>query len=330
MSAAPMIELWRGGRLESAHVGHAVICDAEGAIVEAWGNPEALIYPRSSCKMLQALPLVESGAADAIGLDPRRLALSCASHSGGAIHTETVTDWLGEIGLGEGDLRCGPQMPEDKAAMKGLICSDTSPCQIHNNCSGKHAGFLTLTKHIGAGPEYVDPAHPVQHAVREAFEAVTGEDSPGYGIDGCSAPNFATSVTGLARAMAYFAGADGKSGTRAEAAVRLRDAMRAHPEMVAGEGRACTELMRAMDGKVAIKTGAEAVFVAILPEQRLGVALKIVDGGTRASEAAITALLIRLGVLDAAHPAAQRRLGVERNRRGIETGGLRTAAGFCD
>nr|MDA3887810.1 asparaginase [Allgaiera sp.] len=111
--------------------------------------------------------------------------------------------------------------------------------------------------------------------------------------------------------------------------VRLRDAMRAHPEMVAGEGRACTELMRAMDGRVTIKTGAEAVFVAILPEQRLGVALKIVDGGTRAAEAAITALLIRLGVLDAAHPAALKRLGPEHNWRGFETGELRRAPGFA-
>lgn len=329
MEAAPMIELWRGGRRESAHLGHAVICDAGGAIVEAWGDPQALIYPRSSCKMLQALPLVESGAADAAGLEPRGLALACASHSGAAIHTDTVRDWLDAIGLAEPDLRCGSHMPQDKPAMKGLMCSDTSPCQIHNNCSGKHAGFLTLTKHLGAGPEYVDPAHPVQQAVREAFEEVTGETSPGYGIDGCSAPNFATSVTGLGRAMAYFAGADGKAGARAAAAVRLRDAMRAHPEMVAGEGRACTELMRAMDGRVTIKTGAEAVFVAILPEQRLGVALKIVDGGTRAAEAAITALLIRLGVLDAAHPAALKRLGPERNWRGFETGELRRAPGFA-
>ncbi|GHD98938.1 L-asparaginase II [Defluviimonas sp. 20V17] len=329
MEPAPMIELWRGDRCESAHLGHAVICDAGGDIVEAWGDPDALIYPRSSCKMLQALPLVESGAADAVGLDARRLALACASHSGAAIHTDTVRGWLDGLGLAEADLRCGSHMPSDKEAMKGLMCSDTSPCQIHNNCSGKHAGFLTLTKHLGAGPEYVDLAHPVQQAVRAAFEEVTGEASPGNGIDGCSAPNFATSIAGLGRAMAYFAGADGKAGARAAAAARLRDAMRAHPEMVAGEGRACTELMRAMGGRVAIKTGAEAVFVAILPEQRLGIALKIVDGGTRAAEAAITALLIRLGVLDAAHPAALKRLGPERNWRGIETGGLRTAPGFA-
>ncbi len=324
-----MIELWRGGRLESAHLGHAVICDTTGQIVESWGDPTALIYPRSSCKMVQGLPLVESGAADAAGLEPRRLALACASHSGAAIHTDTVTRWLGDLGLSEADLRCGSHMPQDKPAQKGLVCSDTQPCQIHNNCSGKHSGFLTLTKHMKAGPEYVEIDHPVQRAVRAAFEDVTGEDSPGHGIDGCSAPNFATSVTGLARAMAAFAGADGKPGARAAAMVRLRDAMRAHPEMVAGEERACTNLMRATGGKVAIKGGAEAVYVAILPEAGLGVALKIVDGGTRASEAAIAALLVKLGVIEAGHPAIKAHLGTQRNWRGIETGEIRTAPGFA-
>ncbi|MFC2970323.1 asparaginase [Acidimangrovimonas pyrenivorans] len=328
--AHPMVELWRGGRLESAHAGHAVICDAGGRVVEAWGDPEAVIFPRSSCKMLQALPLVESGAAEAAGLTDAQLALACASHNGGHIHTDRVTDWLADLGLGEPDLRCGAHMPRDPEAHKELLCSDTAPCQIHNNCSGKHAGFLTLTRHLKAGPEYVEIDHPVQKAVRAAFEEVTGEASPGYGIDGCSAPNFATSVHGLARAMAFFAAADGGSDARSRAAVRLRNAMAAYPELVAGEGRACTELMRAMDGKVSIKTGAEAVFVAMVPEKKLGIALKIVDGGTRASEAVIAALLVKLGMLDPEHPATRRRLNaVQTNWRGIETGILRAAEGFA-
>ncbi|MBI1216991.1 MAG: asparaginase [Rhodobacteraceae bacterium] len=328
--AHPMVELWRGGRLESSHLGHAVICDASGGIVEAWGDPAAVIFPRSSCKMLQALPLVESGAADAAGLSEAQLALACASHQGAHIHTDMVTRWLADLGLSEADLRCGAHMPNDPQANKELTCSDTKPCQIHNNCSGKHSGFLTLTKHLKAGPEYVDPSHPVQMAVRDAFEAVTGEASPGYGIDGCSAPNFATSVHGLARAMARFAAATGSGDARDRAMFRLTRAMATYPELVAGEGRSCTELMRAMGGKVSIKTGAEAVFVAILPEQKLGIALKIVDGATRASEAAIAALLVRLGVLEAEHPATRKRLNViQKNWRGIETGVVRTAPGFA-
>jgi L-asparaginase II len=151
---------------------------------------------------------------------------------------------------------------------------------------------------------------------------------PGFGIDGCSAPNFATSVAGLARAMARFASA-GETDARGRAMVRLRQAMMAHPELVAGEGRACTELMRAMAGGAAIKTGAEAVYVAILPGRRLGIALKIVDGGTRASELAIAALLVRAGVLESGHPATRALLdAVQLNRRGIEVGVFRAAPGF--
>ena len=326
MRSAEMIELWRGDLRESLHAGHAVICDAQG-VVEAWGRPGEVIYPRSSCKMIQALPLIESGAADAAGLDARRLALACASHSGSAQHVAAVGGWLEGLGLSEADLRCGCHMPGDAAEHRRLSCADRAPSQLHNNCSGKHAGFLTLNRHLGGGPDYVEPDHPVQAAVRRAFEEVTGEESPGFGIDGCSAPNWACTVEGLARAMARFANPG--QDARGRAMARLVDAMRAHPEMVAGEGRACTELMRAMDGAVAVKTGAEAVFVAILPRQGLGVALKITDGATRASEAAIVALLIHLGALSPDHPAALRHLdGPIRNWRGRVTGELRRAPGF--
>lgn len=328
--AVDMVELWRGGMVESLHRGHAVICDGSGAVVAAWGDPDAVIYPRSSVKMIQALPLVESGAADAVGLDAADLALACASHEGAAIHVARVAAWLDRIGCTEADLRCGAQPSRDRAERKRMLLSGEAPGQLHNNCSGKHAGFLTLSRHLGGGPDYNDPDHPVQRAVRAAFEDLTGMESPRYGIDGCSAPNFATSVRGLGRAMAVLAAARaGAADTRARAAARLIDAMRTHPDLVAGEGRACTELMQAMGGRVAVKTGAEGVFVAILPEQGLGVAVKIEDGATRAAEAAITGLMVRLGVLDPAHPAARRRLGAPiRNWRGIETGEIRLAPGF--
>jgi L-asparaginase II len=329
MASQPMIELWRGGMLESIHRGHAVVMD-QGGIVQAWGDADAVIFPRSSCKMIQALPMIESGAADAAGLTDRHLALACASHNGAHIHTDLVTEWLDHIGQAEGDLRCGSHWPIDTRARDEMIRLETAPCQIHNNCSGKHTGFLTLKRHLKAGSEYVEVDHPVQRAVRAATEEVTGEASPGFGIDGCSAPNFATTVTGLARAMAAFAGAGHGSGLRDGAMARLTRAMGAHPELVAGEGRACTELMRAMGGRVAVKTGAEAVFVGIIPERCLGIALKIEDGGTRAAEAAITSLLVRLGVLEAGHSVVGKYLtGPLKNWRGTEVGQMRLAAGFA-
>jgi L-asparaginase II len=319
-----MAEIWRGPLLESRHLGHAVICDDTGQIVDAWGDPDKVIYPRSSSKMIQALPLVASGAADAHGLGPQHLALACASHSGAAIHTDRVERWLADLGLDDDALRCGPQMPGEDAAMRALIRSGAAPCQRHNNCSGKHTGFLTLARHLGAGPEYIDLHHPVQAACKTAFEEVTGEDSPAWGVDGCSAPNFATSVTGLARAMAWFASAHRRGDLASRAAARLVEAMTAHPDLVAGEGKSCTRLMRAMQGRAAIKTGAEAVFVAIIPEKRLGVALKIEDGATRASECVIAALLVRVGVLEVGHQDTRAYLDAPiLNRRGIETGQIR-------
>lgn len=326
MTTARLIELWRGGLCESSHGGHVVIADANG-IVEAWGNPGAVIFPRSSCKMIQALPLVESGAADAVGLDDRHLALACASHEGAALHVETVAGWIAHLGLDEADLRCGAHLPGDALERRRLICSETAPCQIHNNCSGKHAGFLTLMRHMKAGPEYVEIDHPVQRAVRRSFEEVTGEAAAGWGIDGCSAPNFACTVEGLARAMAGFA-APG-AGARGAAQRRLYQAMIAHPDLVAGEGRACTAVMRAMRGRAAVKTGAEGVFVAIIPERRLGVALKIADGATRAAEAAIATLMVHLGLLAPDDPVLRRYLGAPlTNWRGKVTGELRRAEGF--
>ena len=317
LHSVPLAQIWRGDFLESSHRGHAVVSTFEGEIVDAWGNPEHVILPRSSCKILQALPLVTSGAADAFGLTSRQLALSCASHQGAKIHSNLVLSWLKDLGKTDDDFRCGTQWPRDIAASNDLVKTDQTACRYHNNCSGKHCGFLTLSKHLGAGPDYHLVDHPVQQAVWTAFEDITGETSPGYGIDGCSAPNWACTMAGLARAMARCAGEE--SDTMGSAAARLRDAMMAHPELVAGETRACTELMRAAPG-VALKTGAEAVFIAIIPSRKLGISVKIEDGGTRASEAVIAALLIRLGVLDAAHPASLKRLGPIHNWDGLQTG----------
>lgn len=329
IAPAPFTEIWRGSLLESQHLGHAVICNGKGEVVRVWGNPEQVIYPRSSCKMVQALPLLTSGAAARYGLTREQLALACASHNGARIHIDRISNWLEQLDLSEGDLRCGAQKPRDSEVLHSLIKHDDSPCQIHNNCSGKHAGFLTLSQHLGAGSEYVEIDHPVQQACQEAFEEATGETSPTYGIDGCSAPNFACSITGLARAMGWFASAHTRNGRADDAAVQLREAMALHPELVAGEGRACTALMRDMGGKVSVKTGAEGVFVAILPEQEMGIALKVVDGTTRAAENAITTLLVSLGALDGNSPSAKSYMSAPiTNWNGIHCGEMRPAAGL--
>lgn len=300
--------LHRGDLLESYHFGHAVVANAKGEILFEMGNPNAIIYPRSSCKMLQALPLVESGAAKDAALTSKELALSCASHNGELMHTNKVDAWLKSIDLDETALRCGPQEPSRYPDQIRLYEEGMVKGRIHNNCSGKHAGFLTLNQKLGGDGDYHHIDHPVQIAVKQAFEEMVEETSPCYGIDGCSAPNHACSVHGLARGAAKMATPSTLGKARGEAAEALVNAMMAHPLLVAGTNRACSELMAAANGKAAIKTGAEGVFVAILPQSGLGIALKITDGATRASEAAIAALLVRLGVLDKEHPDVKKRL----------------------
>lgn len=302
LDAVKMATLWRGDFAENVHFGHAVIADRCGNIIEGWGDPDVIVFPRSSCKMIQALGLVESGAADAYGLDDSALALACASHSGSVLHTDKISMWLSHIGFCEADLLCGVQAPAAKSDRARLLSMGKKPSQIHNNCSGKHTGFLTLSRHLKISHEnYTDPEHKIQKIVREIFEDVTDMPSPGFGIDGCSAPNFTTKLSALSRAMAFFASPP-KTDLRGKTAQRLVRAMATYPLLVAGKGRACSRLIRTMGKGNVVKTGACGVFTAILPGQGLGVAVKILDGNRQASETVITALLVKLGVL---HPKSE-------------------------
>lgn len=301
----PMVQITRGPFVESVHRGHAVVMHASGDMVEAWGEPGKIVLPRSSAKMLQALPLLESGAGQ--GLATEQLALACSSHSAEQRHVDRVDRWLGDLGLTADALCCGAQPSRDVALQESMIREGRETTRTYNWCSGKHAGFLTVARHLGASLDYVDPQHPVQKAVKEAVEDMCDETSPGFGIDGCSAPNYAVSLSGMARAMARFA-SDAGTSARGKAIIALREAMITHPEMVAGRGRASTELMQAAKGRVAIKDGAEGFFVAIVPDLQLGVALKMEDGAGRGSEIAMAAILAKLGVLDPSHPVVARYL----------------------
>lgn len=323
-----LVEVTRGPFVESRHIGHAVIARADGTIVESWGDPDALVFARSAAKPLQALPLVESGAG--AGLSTEQLALACASHSAERGHVERVRRWLGDLGLDEHALCCGPQASRDDQLAEEMIRKGEPVTSAFNWCSGKHSGFLTLARHLGASLDYVDIDNPVQKAVREAFEDMTGEDSPGFGFDGCSAPNFVSSLKGMAAAMARVAAADERSDARGRAAVALRDAMLSHPEMVAGTGRLDTELVKVAAEPVVLKSGADGFYIAILPRQKLGVALKIAAGADPAAMVAITALMVRLGVLDAADPVVQRFMTPKiTNWAGLEVGGLHPAGGLA-
>lgn len=319
MTNPVLIETTRGPVTENRHRAAAVICSASGSVVGSWGDDSAVILPRSSIKMIQALPLIESGAAEAVGLEDTHLALACASHQGSAIHTDIIRDWLLSLSMSPEDLLCGPQPPRDPA----VKAADRNPSRILNNCSGKHAGFLTLSRHLGADrAAYLLPNEPAQEAVQAAFADLTGAELPlSYGIDGCSAPNYAAPLRGIAHAMARFASPDSLGTVRGKAARILVQAMAAHPVLVSGEGRACLALTRACEGRAVVKTGADGVFTGIYPEKGLGFCIKIDDGNTAACESLCAALLVRTGALEASHPVARHYLSSAiTNFNGEQTG----------
>ncbi len=308
MSDSPvLVETTRGGMVESWHRGSAVVCDAAGRVVMAWGEPDEPVYARSALKPLQALPLVASGAADAFGLGPAELALACASHHGEPVHVERVRSWLGRIGLAEGDLECGAHRPADQAAADALVRAGAAPSALHNNCSGKHAGFLATARHLGEPTRgYIAADHPVQRRVVAAVEAMSGLDlsQAPRGTDGCGIPVVALPLAGLARAMARMADPQDVPPALAAASGRLLAAMAAEPLMVSGSTGFATALLRAAGAELCAKPGAEGVYAAALRRRGLGVALKIEDGAARASEVALGAILVRLGALDHAAVAA--------------------------
>ena len=295
------VEVTRGGMVESCHRGAAVVMDAKGNAVHAWGEIERIVYPRSAIKPLQALAVVETGAAEAFAVTDAELALASASHSGQPQHMDVVLAWLKRIGFGANDLECGAHEPLDPETTKARVRAGESPGPADNNCSGKHAGMLTTAKHLGeetAG--YTRPGHPVQQRLRAILTDIGGADlsQAPEGTDGCGIPVFGMPLSAMARAMARMADTGGLEAGRAEAAGRIVTAMISNPLLVSGRGRFDTIAMEAANGAFAVKTGAEGVHGAILPRLGLGVAVKIDDGARRAAQVAMAAILDYLGVLD--------------------------------
>jgi len=306
-----LVEVTRGGQVESAHRGAVAIVDAVGKRVAVLGDADAAVFPRSAFKALQALPLVESGAADAFGVGDEELALACASHSGEPMHTERVETWLARIDCVESDLACGPHLPLHEPTAHAMLRAGDRPCRIHNNCSGKHTGFLTVARHLRVSVEgYERPDHPVQVLVRDAVAAMCALNprSMPVGIDGCAAPNYAIPLGGLAQGMAKLGDPSSLTPSRAAAAKRLTAAWKAHPLLVSGTGRACADLIMAAKGRTVVKTGAEGVFTAVLPERGWGVAVKIDDGATRAAETVMAKVLTLLGSADEGTPEITKHL----------------------
>lgn len=295
--ANPIIcEVTRGDRVESIHRGSYAVVDADGALIASAGDIAPPVFARSALKLMQALPLIESGAADHAGLSVQALALACASHSGEPGHIATARGMLAAAGVPEEALGCGPHWPREIAVAAALARSEGRPGRIHNNCSGKHAGFLCTAHHLGQDlPGYLDPQHPLQRDIRAIIEALSDATLAGdvCSIDGCSAPTYGLPLHNFAAAFARLATGNGLAVTRAAAARRLMAAAMAEPWHVAGTGRMCTDIMRLGAGRIYAKTGAEGVYVAAFPDDGIALALKCDDGAGRAADVLLAALALR-------------------------------------
>ncbi len=330
MSNPVLVEVVRGDLVESRHRGAFAVMGGAGLVLASAGEIDLPVFPRSAVKTWQAAAVVESGAADAAGFTEAELALACASHDGARRHVQTAEAMLNKVGAGVGDLECGAQPVRDPEEARRLARQGAEPTPLHNNCSGKHAAFLALARHLGAPLKgYTQPDHPVQIRVRETLGAICKTDPARFGIgtDGCSAPNFSMPLLVMAFGLARCA-EPWRLEPRLGAAVRrLFAAQAAYPEMVAGEGRLDTGVIRATRGDAIIKTGAEGVYAAMLPSRGLAIAVKIDDGATRAAESIVCEWLVRSGVLEAGAPVLQPfHKPAQINWRGLVTGQIRPAS----
>jgi L-asparaginase II len=292
------VTVWRGDTIESRHTMHVAVVSADGDLHAFAGDPEFMTFARSAVKPIQALPLIEDGVIERFGLTDEELALCCASHSGEPMHVALAASILSKIGTGAESLACGPHEPFDHDAADALRKAGEQPTRLHNNCSGKHAGMLALARARGwllSG--YHEPHHPVQQRMLVEMARWTGVSarSIATGVDGCGVVTFGVPLQRLAAAFAALARA---SRRNEGAGARVTQVMMRYPQIVAGTNRMCTELMRVAAGRIFVKVGAEGVYCAGVPGAEIGVAVKAQDGGQRAAETGLLAVLRTLGVLD--------------------------------
>lgn len=329
-----LVEVTRGNYVESVHAGSVAVVDTAGRLLHCAGDPECLTFARSTIKPFQAAPFIGGGGVQRFGFSSRDIALLCASHSGEEVHVETVRAMLAKAGCIESQLQCGCHLPL-RYTLDALPPGGQVYSQVHNNCSGKHAGFLAYCVQRGLPIEgYLAPAHPLQRAVRRSVAAYAGlpEQDLQAGTDGCAAPNYAMPLSRLAQAYARLAEGSFdplyETGEQASpgATTVLRDAMMAHPELVSGTGRSDLAFMRTAPGDWVAKVGAEGVQAIGSRRAGIGIAIKVADGGTRALATTAVAVLQQLGLLpDAAgSPLASWERPTLKSHTGLHSGEIRS------
>ncbi|MDZ4842659.1 MAG: asparaginase [Hyphomicrobium aestuarii] len=327
MANPVLVEVTRGRLVESVHRGAVAIASADGALRLEAGDVSHPVFARSAIKLVQALPMVESGACEKFGFGDAEIALACGSHTGTPRHVAVAGRMVERLGIDATCLVCGAAAPSGNAAARTLAASGARATTLHHTCSGKHLGFVAAAIARGEAPDgYGQPDHGVQVAVADALSGLSGYPTAAMeiGMDGCAVPTFALPLADLARLYAQIADSSAQTGPRREAIRRVLAACWAEPELVSGAGRTDTVVMSALPGRVYMKTGAEGVYCGALPDLGLGFALKIDDGAARASAAAVMPLIERL--VPEARGLVKR--SVLRTASGIEVGAIRNSAAY--
>jgi L-asparaginase II len=359
VNAQPLFETTRGDLVESIHYGSIAVVDSNGKLIASYGDPQMVAFLRSSAKPFQALPFVERGGVEHFNFTQRELSIACASHEGSDLHVQTVEAMQKKVGIEESHLQCGAHYPGGVSAFKSLILKDQLPTPIRNNCSGKHTAMLAHAKMRGLPLEnYLDINHPIQQDILASFTdmCLIPSEAVVLGTDGCSAPNFAVPLYNAALGMARFCDPHGLPEKRAEACRKIVSAMTTYPEMVSADGEFDCELMRAGEGKIVCKRGAEGYqIIGLLPgvlgkdSPGVGIAFKVSDGdasrkdmnlesSVRVRPAVTLEILRQLGALSPKqeHPDGYLRQALGRfgpvksiqNHRGIVTGQSRPVFSF--
>ncbi|MEC0226908.1 asparaginase [Paenibacillus alba] len=327
-SSNTIVRVYRGSITESIHRVHLAVVNAQGTLLHEAGDPQLLTFARSTAKLIQTLPVIESGAADHFGLDEAEIALCCASHNGEAEHVSTAQGILGKLGFYHTHLQCGAHEPFHAPTAQAMRERGEAPTTLHNNCSGKHSGMLTLSAHLGASPDtYMSLQHPVQQLMLDAVCAMSDvpKSQMQLGIDGCGVPVFGMPIRHLALAFARLGSPEGLSEVRANACQRIVAAVRKYPQFLAGSDRFDTRLIEVTGGRIIGKMGAEGIFALTIPEQSLGFVLKIEDGNQRAMYPAVVEALKQLNLLSESevHELASYHNPIVHNWQGTEVGIIR-------
>ncbi len=325
MSNPILVEVSRGEVLESFHRGVVCIVDRDDKVIYSQGDVKQVCYPRSALKFFQQIPLLTSGAVEHFGFTEKEIALFCGSHNGEAQHVDTVRSIFSKIGLDESYLLCGPQMPTLKEDMYALIRQDILPQKIHNNCSGKHAGFLAYCVYKNWSlHDYIDPKHPLHLEILDIISDFHRypKEKIRQGVDGCSAPIFSFPVYNQAVAYKNLVQPSGFDEATQKACKTMVDAIVKYPEMIAGKKRYCSDLMRLSEGKLIGKTGADGVYSIGIRDLDYGICIKVDDGKMGPQYNIAQSIIEQLGLLTDANNARLRHYVKHENRNfgGLVTG----------